>query len=71
MERNIKKSSYQKLKEENRRLLNDLYNIIMKEDKALFVSYKLRFMANDGMWFGDSDKRESKFTGIMKKIESK
>jgi NADPH-dependent 7-cyano-7-deazaguanine reductase QueF len=69
-----KKSSYQKLKDENERLKNDIYTLTVKSDTPEGVSLKMRYVMRsdiDKMCFlGNSeyDISSSEFKGFFNKL---
>ena len=64
-------SSYQKLKEENKKLNQDIYNIVMKRNEMIgvqtYISYKVKFQFIEQCWSGDSTSTDSKLKGIFQK----
>lgn len=58
MEKKVIKTTYQKLKEERIKLLNDIRVMIMSPNSEsammLKIEYKFRFQAEDIMFFGDA-----------------
>jgi len=66
-----KLSSYQKLKAENKSLKEDIYNLVMIDDRPegsiTRGRWLLQFKADEIMWFGDSRKDKGEFKGIINK----
>jgi hypothetical protein len=68
------KSSYQKLKEENERLKNDIYTLTVKSDTPEGVSLKMRYQFQsdvDNICFLADFKNEittTEFEGILNKL---
>jgi hypothetical protein len=67
-----KKSSYQKLKEENALLKKQIYAIIANPNgevaKTTIKMYQVKFGIDKAMWFGSSAKHKETFDGLVKNI---
>lgn len=57
-------SSYQKLKEENKKLRQDIYSLVRSADKIegkqVWMRYDMLYRMSDIVWFGDSEKSKDK-----------
>lgn len=62
-------SSYEKLKRENEKLKQDIYNLVRNADKADGVEtrlrYELDYSTNDAVWLGDSSIKANQYNGIL------
>jgi hypothetical protein len=60
---------YDTIKAENKQLKQDIYNLIRKENQIEGLNAKIRweleFQMNDIIWFGDVNKTDSKFEGLL------
>lgn len=74
MEKKVRKTTYQRLKEERQTLLNDIRVMVMSPDSInathLRIKYKLNFQMADLIMIGDYSK-ENKSNGIEKFITTK
>jgi hypothetical protein len=65
-------TAYQKLKKENAKLKQDIYNLIRNsetpETKILKHKYEIMFQISDVVWAGDTLTQINKFSGIMPQI---
>lgn len=52
MEKITRKNSYQKLKDENAKLNQDLYDIVMKKDPIKIARYMFLFEMENMIWSG-------------------
>ncbi len=69
-----KLSSYQKLKAENRRLKQDIYDLVMRRNEfqglCVYTRYKLNYTQTDIMMFGNRTfERPAPGIGIMAQIK--
>ena len=62
-------SSYEKLKQENAKLKQDIYNLVRNADKIegtqTRVRYEMQYKMSDAVWFGDATKSPTQFSGIL------
>lgn len=62
-------SSYEKLKQENAKLKQDIYNLVRNADKIEGTQtrfrYEMHYKMIDNFWFGDTTKSLTKFSGIL------
>ena len=62
-------SSYEKLKAENEKLRNDIYNIVRNMDKMEGIitkaRYELQYKMSDAVFFEDAIKPNQQFNGIL------
>jgi hypothetical protein len=64
-----RKSSYQKLKEENARLRRDIYKMVRGTFEEQYVtkkSYLLEYKLKDVVFAGDVTELDAEFKGILK-----
>ena len=62
-------SSYEKLKQGNAKLEQDIYNLVRNADKIEGTQtrfrYEMHYKMIDNFWFGDTTKSLTKFSGIL------
>ena len=62
-------SAYQKLKAENKKLRNDIYNIVRNPDKMEGIitkaRYEMQYKISDIVLFGDAVNPNQNFNGIL------
>jgi hypothetical protein len=62
-------SAYQKLKAENEKLKQDIYNLVRNADKMegtqTRMRYEMQYKMSDAVWFGDAAKSSTQFNGIL------
>ena len=65
---------YEKTKDENKELKQDIYNLIRKENEVEGITVKMRwkivFDTDDMIWFGDITKKDDKFRGLLSQIST-
>lgn len=70
-----KKSSYQKLKDKNKQLQIDIYNLIRNPETTVGIQTKIRhemdFKLMDAVWFSEATHIDEKvFQGLVPRIKS-
>ena len=62
-------TSYQKLKAENKRLRQDIYNLVRKKNEiegiATFMKYDIQYSCEDMVWGGSLPEGNNTYTGLL------
>ena len=69
------KEKYKLLKAENKKLQQDIYNLIRKENEEEGIVVRMRwtmiFNAEDILWMGGENNTDTKFQGLLSQITIK